>query len=92
MCNPVYLVSHKPKRSTMQVLRSKIMAFANAIDIEFTVKHDFQVMFSLKVLLFMMKNTLLLFDVLTGSSNTTEKRIMHYPQVVKDVNRSYEIN
>ena len=65
------------------------MDFADAFDMTFAIKMDMELMTNQTILISMLTNSLSLFDVITESKITTEKRLMIDIKVVKD---SYQRN
>lgn len=68
------------------------MNFAEAFDMAYTIKHDFQAMIRKVIRLTILTDTLYLFDVLTKETVTTEKRAVIDLQNNKYSYRSMEIN
>ena len=88
-CQPLYWSSYKSKRVSRSVLGSETMAFADAFDMTFAIKKDMELMMNTPIPIVMLTDSLSLFDVITKSTITTEKRLMIDIKVVKD---SYQRN
>lgn len=69
----------KQKRINHSVLGSEIMAFVDAFDMAYIIKHDLHLMTKSYIPLFMMTYSLFLFDILTKASFTTEKTLNNWP-------------
>jgi hypothetical protein len=82
-CQPIVWSSLKSRRVTMSVLESETMAFADVFDAEYSLKHDMQTILKQSVDILMYNDSLSLFDVITKSSTTDEKRLMIDPVVVR---------
>ena len=65
------------------------MAFTDAFDMTFAIKKDMKLMINQPLPIVMLTDSLSLFDVITKSTITTEKRLMIDIKVVKD---SYQRN
>ena len=83
-CHPLYWSSHKSKRVSRSVLGSETMAFADAFDMTYAIKRDIELMTNQPIPISMLTDSLSLFDVITKSTITTEKRLMIDLKVVKD--------
>ena len=90
-CQPIFWSSYKSKRVTRSVLGSEVMAFADAFDMAYTIKYDLQIMLNKIIPISMLTDSKSLFDVLTSSSTTTEKRLMIDLQTVQDSYNKNEI-
>eukprot|EP00171_Calliarthron_tuberculosum_P001031 IDg1031t1 len=90
-CQPLYWSSKKAKRVTRSVLASETMAFADAFDTAFILKHDLQRMINQSIPIIMITDSLSLFDVITKVSITAEKRLMIDLKIVRQSYASKEI-
>lgn len=68
------------------------MAFADSIDVAYTLKHDREHVFRKPVPLSMVPDSQFLFDVLIETTCLTEKRLMIDLETVKDAYNSLEIS
>jgi hypothetical protein len=75
-CNISHYSSHKSRLVTRSVLGGELYAFADAFDFAFTLKHDLQVMLCQIIPLTILTDSKSLFDVITKSSSTFERRLM----------------
>jgi hypothetical protein len=57
-------------------MAAEALAFADAFDHAFILKHDLQRILGREVSLLMLTDSKMLFDVITGNKYTTEKRLM----------------
>jgi hypothetical protein len=57
-------------------MAAQTLAFADAFDNEFILKHDLQRMLGREIPLLMLTDSKFLFDVITSNRYTTEKRLM----------------
>lgn len=83
--NVIYYSSHKSRRIVRSVLGGEVYAFADAFDVPYTVK-DLEAMLGRSVRLQMFTDSKSLFDIITKSSTTTEKRLLI---VVKFIREAY---
>jgi hypothetical protein len=75
-CNIIHYSSHKSRRVTRSVLGGEVHAFADAFDYAIVLKRDLEAMLSQEIPLTMLTDSKSLFDVITKSSTTTERRLM----------------
>ena len=75
-CHPLFWSSHKSKRVSRSVLRSETMNLADAFDMAFTLRHDLEHMIQQSIPIIMITDSLLLFNIITKATTTTEKRLM----------------
>jgi hypothetical protein len=75
-CQPLHFSSHKSKSVTRSVLGGEVMAFADGIDMAIMLKHDIEWMIDRDVPIHAFTDSLSLFDVITRSTSTSEKRLM----------------
>jgi Reverse transcriptase (RNA-dependent DNA polymerase) len=75
-CQPLYYSSHKSKRVTRSVLGGEVMAFADGVDMAVMLKHDIERMLDRTIPIQVFTDSLSLFDVITRSTTTVEKRLM----------------
>lgn len=75
-CQLLHWSSHKAKRVSRSVLGSETMALADGFDVAYMIKHDLEKMTRSKLPLYILTDSLSLFDVITKASSTTEKRLM----------------
>ena len=87
--NPYIGHPTKSKRVSSSVLGGETMAFADAFDMKFAIKNDMELMITQPLPIVMLTDSLSLFEVITKSTITTEKRLMIEIKVVKD---SYQCN
>jgi hypothetical protein len=76
LCKPLHYSSHKSKRVTRFVLGGEVMAFSDGIDMAVTLKHDVERMICRSIPIHAFTDSLSLFDVISRSTTTTEKRLM----------------
>lgn len=76
----------------MSVLRSVIMAFADAFNMTHSMQHEVQRLTRMNIPITMMSNMLSLFEVLTKETCTTKKRLMIGLHAVKDASKRLEVN
>lgn len=84
-CNfqPLYWTFYTSKRSTRLLLGTEVMAFVDAFDMAYTIKHDLKSITKLNTPLSIMADNRSLFDVLTRARCTTEKCLTIYFQPLK---------
>jgi hypothetical protein len=83
-CQPIVCSSHKSGRVTRSVLGSETMTFADGFDAAYALKHYQQTILKRSVDILMYTDSLSLFDFITKSSTTTEKRLMIDLVVVRE--------
>jgi hypothetical protein len=83
-CQTIVWSSHKSRRVTRSVLGSETMAFAGFNE-AYSLKHDLQTILKRSVDIFMYTDSLSLFDDITKSLSTADKRLMIYLVVVREV-------
>lgn len=86
-CNILHYNSYKAKRINRSVLGAEVYAFADAFDYAFTLKHDLEEILQSQVPLQILTDSKSLFDIITKSSTTTERRLMID---IKSVREGYE--
>jgi hypothetical protein len=74
-CSLLHYSSHKSTRVTRSSMAAETLAFSNAFDNAFIIKHDIERMIG-PVHLLMLTDSKALFDVLTRTRYTTERRLM----------------
>ena len=72
----LHFSSHKSRRVTRSSIAAENLAFVDGFGNAFILRHDLQRMLGRKILLLMLTDSKALFDVITGSDYTTEKRLM----------------
>jgi hypothetical protein len=75
-CNVINYRSYKSRRVTRSVLGGEILAFADAFDCAYTFRKDIEKMLGRQVPLSVLTDSKSLFDIITKSSSTLEKRLM----------------
>jgi hypothetical protein len=75
-CNVINYRSYKSRRVTRSVLVGEILAFADAFDCAYTLRKDIEQMLGRKVPLSLLTDSKSLFDIITNSSSTLEKRLI----------------
>jgi hypothetical protein len=75
-CCVLQFSSHKSRRVTRSSMAAEALAFADAFDHAFILKHDLQRILGREVPLLMLTDSKFLFDVITGNKYTTEKKLM----------------
>jgi hypothetical protein len=90
-CQPLFWSSKKSKRITRSVLGSETMALADAFDKAFAIRHDMQDITRRSIPIVILTDSLSLFDVLTKSSTTSEKRLMIDLAVTREAYKKREI-
>lgn len=91
-CNIIHYSSHKSRRIVRSVLGGEIYAFADALDFAYTTKHDLEAMLDRQIPLQMLTDSKSLFDVITKSSNTSERRLMTDIHSVREAYNKFEIS
>lgn len=92
-CHAIHWILNKSKTSTWSGFDSEVMFFADAFDIEFTLKYDLEFMSNVKNFLSLITDGLSLFDLLTRSRPMTEKRrLINDFRTVQDVLQFFEVN
>jgi hypothetical protein len=76
---------------TRSVLGCETMAFADGFDAAYSLKHDLQTVLKRSIDIPMFTDSISLFDVITKSSTTAEKRLMIDLVVVREANDRMEI-
>ena len=90
-CQPISWSSHKAKRVTRSVLGSEVLALADAFDMAYALKHDIQALLSKEIPLVLITDSLSLFDVISKSTITAEKRLMIDLKATKESYKNREI-
>ena len=90
-CQPVHWSSHKAKRVTRSVLGSEVLAFSDAFDMSYAIKHDLQALLNQEIPLVMMTDSLSLFDVITKCTQTAEKRLLIDLNIAKQAYKRREV-
>ena len=67
-------------------------AFSDGFDAAYMIRHDLQVLFHRNIPLKMFTDSKQLFDVITKSSSTTERRLMIDVAAVREAYHSFEIS
>jgi hypothetical protein len=75
-CQPLHYSSHKSKRVTRSVLGGEFMAFADGIDMTIMLKHDMEQVICQNIPIHAFTDLLSLFDVISRSNTTSEKRLL----------------
>jgi hypothetical protein len=75
-CNIIHYSRHKSRRITRSVLGGEVYAFADAFDFAFALKHDLQAILCQTIPLTILTDSKSLFDVISKSSSTFERRLM----------------
>lgn len=91
-CNIIHYSSAKSRRVARSVLGSEIYAFADGFDHAYAFKYDLEAMTGKHIPLKMLTDSKCLFDVITKSSVTKEKRLLIDIAVVKDAYAKNEIS
>jgi hypothetical protein len=86
-CQPLFWSSHKSRRVTRSVLGSETMAFADAFDMVYALKHDIEMIIKQNVPI-----VILSVDMNTKATTTTEKRLMIDLCVVKQAYECSEVD
>jgi hypothetical protein len=81
-CCELQVLSHKSRRVT----KSEALAFADAFDHAFILKHDLHLVLGREVPLLMLTDSKMLFDRITGNKYTTEKRLMADASILEAYN------
>ena len=90
-CNIIHFKSHKSRRVTRSVLGGETLAFADAFDTAYMIKRDLEEILKQNVPLKMLTDSKSLFDVITRSSQMSEKRLMIDIAGVREAYRNMEI-
>ena len=88
--NVLQFASYKAKRVVRSVLSGETIAFADAFDSSFTLRHDLQNIIGKEIRLTMLADSLSLFRVIVNSSVTTEKRLMIDIRAARESNEKSE--
>jgi hypothetical protein len=75
-CSPLHYSSHKSKRVTRSVLGGEVMAFADAFDMSIIIRHDLANILNRKLPISILTDSLSLFDVISKSTITAERRLL----------------
>jgi Reverse transcriptase (RNA-dependent DNA polymerase) len=92
ICNVIHYSSHKSRRVTRSVLGGEVYAFADAFDQAFIIKHDLELLLNQRVPLTILTDSKSLFDVITKSSSTSERRLMIDITAVREAYFKQEIS
>jgi hypothetical protein len=90
-CQQIVWSFHNTRRVTRSVLGSETVAFADGFDAAYSLKHDLQTILKRSVDILMYTDSLSLFDVITKSSTTAEKRLTIDLVVVREAFDRMEI-
>jgi hypothetical protein len=91
-CNLVHASSHKCRRVTRLILGGEVLAFADAFDYAFTLRHDLEHMLGRSIPLSMLTDSKSLFDVISKSSTTLERRLMIDIAVSREAYNTQELS
>lgn len=85
--NLIYYGSYKDRRATRAILAGKIHAFGTAFDFSCLLEHELPLILGTKIPIHMLTDSKLLFDLVTKTSHTTEKRLMIDIACIRDAFR-----
>jgi hypothetical protein len=91
-CNLVHASSHKCRRVTRSILGGEVLAFADAFDYAYTLRHNLEHMFGKSIPLSMLTDSKFLFDVISKSSSTLEGRLMIDITVSREASNRKELS
>jgi hypothetical protein len=75
-CAVLHFSSHKSKRVTRSTMAAETLAFVDAFDNAFILRHELSRMMGTNIPILMMTDSRALFDVITRARYTTERRLM----------------
>ena len=75
-CAVIHFISHKPRRVARSSIAAETLAFVESYDNAYLILHDLERMLGREVPLILLTDCKLLFDTITSSRYTTEKRLM----------------
>lgn len=91
-CNIIYFRSYKSRRVSRSVLGSEIYAFADGFDYAYGLKADLELMIKKIVPITILTDSKCLFDIITKSSTTSEKRLMIDLAAINEAYKLHEIS
>ena len=90
-CQPLHWSSHKAKRVSRSVLGSEVLAFSDAFDMSYAIKHDLQALINQEKTFVMMTDSLSLFDIITKCTQTAEKMLLIDLNIDKQAYKQREV-
>ena len=75
-CAIVHFISHKSRRIARSSMAAETLAFVEGFDNAYLILHDLERMLGKEIPLIMLTDCKLLFDAITRSRYTTERRLM----------------
>lgn len=88
----IQFASRKCRRVTRSCMAAESLALVDAFDNAFVIKHDVQRMIGSRVPLLMLTDSKCLFDVITGSRYTSEKRLMIDLEALREAYKRRDID
>lgn len=90
--NILEYTSKKCRRVTHSSLAGEIMAFSAGFDAAFILKHDLEAVTRKRIPLYMMMDSMALFDMVTRNAYSSERRLMIDMAAIRESYRRHEID
>jgi Reverse transcriptase (RNA-dependent DNA polymerase) len=91
-CNIVHYSSKKARRVTRSVMGAEALAFCDALDFSYTLRHDLERMLQQNVPLSILTDSRQVFDIITQSSPTAERRLMIDVLIAREMYSARELS
>ena len=91
-CHILSYCSQKSKRIVRSIMAGEVFVFSAAFDQAFVIRHDIQLILGTPIPLMMFTDSKQLFNVISRTSLTTEKRLMDEIMAAREAYNRYEIS